>query len=270
MPETLMRTFPSPAPQPMPHSRVGRVLVIVPTYDERETIVPLVTGIRRAVPDADVLVVDDGSPDGTAEIAGALGVRLGRIAVLYRDGKHGLGAAYRAGFGYGLTHGYDVLVEMDADLSHDPAALPELLDAIADGADLVIGARYVPGASIPDWTRGRRALSRFGNRYAAFMLGHLVSDLTSGYRAYRADTLRTIEATTTTAAGYAFQIELAHRVAVAGLTIKEIPITFTDRVHGRSKMSWRIAAEALALVTWWRLRDGRSRAAAVPRVPFAM
>lgn len=261
MPETLLRTDPSPAPQPTSVPTVGRVLVIVPTYDERETIVPLVTGIRGAVPDADVLVVDDGSPDGTAEIAGALGVRLGRIAVLHRTGKQGLGAAYRAGFAYGLERGYDVLVEMDADLSHDPTALPALLEAIARGADLAIGSRYVPGASIPDWTPSRRALSRYGNQYASFMLGHDVADLTSGYRAYRADTLRAIDAVASTAAGYGFQIELAHRAALAGLTIDEVPITFRDRRHGRSKMSWRIAAEALALVTWWRLRDGRARPA---------
>jgi dolichol-phosphate mannosyltransferase len=262
MPKTLIRTDPSPAPQPTSAPKVGRVLVIVPTYDERETIVPLVTGIRIAVPDADVLVVDDGSPDGTAEIAGALGVRLGRIAVMHREAKLGLGAAYRAGFEYGLSHGYDVLVEMDADLSHSPAALPALLDAIAAGADLAIGSRYVPGASIPDWTPSRRALSRFGNRYAAFMLGHPIADLTSGYRAYRADALRAADAATSSAAGYAFQIELAHRVAGAGLRVTEVPITFTDRVHGHSKMSWRIAAEALALVTWWRVRDGRARSGA--------
>ncbi len=255
MTETLLRTHPSPAPRPDPALPVGRVLVIVPTYDERETIVPLVTGIRAAVPAADILVVDDGSPDGTAEIADALGVRLGHVTVMRREEKQGLGAAYRAGFEYGLAHGYDVLVEMDADLSHDPLALPALLDAIRDGADLAIGARYVPGASIPDWSASRRALSRFGNRYAGLVLGHDVTDLTSGYRAYRADALRTVDAASSTAAGYAFQIELAHRVADAGLTITEVPITFTDRVLGRSKMSWRIAVEALVLVTWWRLRE---------------
>jgi len=203
----------------------------------------------------DILVVDDNSPDGTAEIAGVLGSRLGRVAVLSRPAKAGLGAAYRAGFEYGLSHHYDVLVEMDADLSHDPTALPSLLAAVGRGADLAIGSRYIPGAAIPEWTATRRALSRFGNRYAAFTLGHHVADLTSGYRAYRSDTLRMIHATTSTAAGYGFQIELAHRVARAGLQITEVPITFTDRTHGTSKMSWRIAAEALALVTWWGLRD---------------
>jgi len=242
----------APAPEATP---LERVLVVLPTYDERETIVPVLAGIRRALPDADVLVVDDNSPDGTANLANAQSARLGRISVLRRRGKSGLGDAYRAGFEHGLRHGYDVLIEMDADLSHDPTALPDLVAAVHEGADLAIGSRYVVGAAIPAWKASRRALSRYGNAYAGAALGTRVSDLTSGYRAYRADALRAADALATRATGYAFQIELAYRVASAHGTIAEVPITFTDRTCGESKMSWRIALEALALVTWWGVRD---------------
>jgi dolichol-phosphate mannosyltransferase len=230
-------------------------LVVIPTYDEAGTIASLLRGVRRALPRADILVVDDNSPDGTAAIVEALGGELGRIMVLHRPVKEGLGTAYRAGFAFGLTHRYDLMVQMDADLSHDPRALPALVRAVEHGADLAIGSRYVPGAAIPEWTRRRRALSRGGNRYAGAVLGVDVHDLTSGYRAMRADTLRTIEAATTRSTGYAFQIELAYRVATAGGTIVEVPIEFNDRVVGDSKMSSRITVEALARVTWWGLRD---------------
>lgn len=247
---------------PAPH-----VLVVIPTYCEAETIGTVLAEARVAVPTADILVVDDNSPDGTAARAEIAASTLHRIAVLRRPAKTGLGEAYRAGFAYALAHDYEIVVEMDADLSHDPAALGVLVDAVADGADLAIGSRYVPGASIPDWTRRRRALSRYGNRYAGAVLGVHVRDLTSGYRAFRADTLRAVRVEDSTATGYAFQIELAYQVATAGGRITEVPIVFTDRTLGHSKMSSRITIEALARVTWWGLRDRlrlRRRPAASP------
>lgn len=240
-----------------------RVLVVIPTYCERANIETVLTRVRATTPQAEILVVDDNSPDGTAEVVDGVRERLGRIRVLRRESKDGLGAAYRAGFSYGLDHGYDILVEMDADLSHDPAALPALIDAVERGADLAIGSRYVPGASIPTWTRRRRALSRYGNAYAALMLRVKVRDLTSGFRAFRAETLRAVEIETSRSTGYAFQIELADRVALAGGAIVEHPISFTDRIDGESKMSARITFEALALVTAWGIRGRRARQAAL-------
>ncbi len=246
-PGELLEVIPSPA--------IGRVLVVVPTYCEAENIVTVVTRIRHTCPAAEVLVVDDNSPDGTGRIAAGLARQYTWTHVLSRPAKSGLGAAYRDGFTWGIERGYDVLVEMDADLSHDPAALPKLLTAIERGADLAIGSRYVPGASIPQWTPGRRALSRYGNRYAAFMLRLDAADLTSGYRAFTASALRAADYASTAADGYAFQIELARRVAGARRLIREVPITFGDRAHGESKMSMRISGEALLLVTWWGIQD---------------
>ena len=240
-----------------------RVLVVIPTYCERENIDAVLTRVRAAVPAAEILVVDDNSPDGTADLVDAARERMGNIRALRRESKDGLGAAYRAGFSYGLDHGYDILVEMDADLSHNPSALPALIDAVTHGADLAIGSRYVPGASIPSWTRRRRVLSRYGNAYAAFMLRVPVHDLTSGFRAFRAETLRAIEVETSRATGYAFQIELADRVMLAGGAVVEHPIAFNDRTDGESKMSTRITVEALARVTAWGLRGRRARRAAL-------
>lgn len=244
-------------------ARQPRVLVVIPTYCERDNIEAVLTRVRTAVPRAEILVVDDNSPDGTADLVDAARERMGNIRALRRESKDGLGAAYRAGFSYGLDHGYDILIEMDADLSHDPDALPALIDAVERGADLAIGSRYVPGASIPSWTRRRRALSRYGNAYAAFMLRVPVHDLTSGYRAFRAETLRAIEVETSSATGYAFQIELADRVMLAGGAVVEHPIAFNDRTVGESKMSTRITVEALARVTAWGLRGRRARRAAL-------
>jgi dolichol-phosphate mannosyltransferase len=243
------------------HPTASPTLVVIPTYDEAGNIRTVLQRVRAALPDADILVVDDNSPDGTGTIAAAAGTELGRIAVLRRMGKEGLGAAYRAGFAFGLSRGYTVLVEMDADLSHDPAALPRLVGALDGGADLAIGSRYVDGARIPAWSARRRALSRYGNRYAGLVLGAPIRDLTSGYRAYRADTLRSVHAESTRSTGYAFQIELAHRIARAGHTVVEVPIEFNDRTEGISKMSSRITIEALARVTWWGLRDRFRKAA---------
>jgi len=232
-----------------------RVWITVPTFEEADNIELLVRRIREAVPVAHILVVDDNSPDGTAEKAEALGAELGGIEVLRRPKKMGLGSAYRAGHAVGIARGYDVMIQIDADLSHDPADLPRLLAAVDRGADLAIGSRYTPGGSVPNWPRHRLALSVFGNRYAAFCLGIDVRDTTAGYRAYRASILRALDFETTHSTGYGFQIEMTYRVLHSGGKIEEIPIAFTDRVRGNSKMSWRIVAEAMLLVTWWGLRD---------------
>lgn len=230
-------------------------LVVLPTYQEAANIADVLRRLRNAVPDAHVLVVDDGSPDGTAGLAEAVAAELGHIAVLRRPAKAGLGSAYRAGFRRGLDEGFDVLVEMDADLSHDPAALPSLLAAVERGADLAVGSRYVPGGTIPNWSWHRKALSRWGNRYAGWVLGLPVRDATSGYRAYRASALDAVDLDRVRADGYGFQIEMAYLVRAGGGEIVEVPISFTDRVRGTSKMSGRIVVEALLLVTWWGLRD---------------
>ena len=236
-----------------------RTLVITPTYVEAENIDEFLRRARAALPSADILVVDDNSPDGTAGIAEAAAAELGGIDVLRRPVKQGLGSAYRAGFAIGLEKGYDALVQIDADLSHDPAVLPDLLREVESGADLAIGSRYVPGGEIPHWPWFRRALSRYGNLYAAFVLGTGVKDATSGYRAYRADTLKSIDYATTRSKGYGFQIETEYRVHSWGGRITEVPIVFTDRVRGYSKMSWFIFAEELLLVTWWGMRDRARR-----------
>ncbi len=236
-----------------------RALVVLPTYQEAENIAEVLRRLRAAAPAADVLVVDDSSPDGTAAIAKAAGHELGGVDVLIRPTKSGLGSAYRAGFADGLARGYDVLVEMDNDLSHDPARLPALLHTVEAGADLAVGSRYVPGGLIPNWPVHRRFLSRAGNRYAAFVLGLSVRDATSGFRAYRADALRRIDLTSVSADGYGFQIEMAYRVAANDGKIVELPIEFVDRKRGTSKMSLRIIVEALLLVTWWGLRDRVTR-----------
>jgi dolichol-phosphate mannosyltransferase len=230
-------------------------LVVLPTYQEAANIESILGRIRDAVPTAHVLVVDDASPDGTAELAEKVAEELGSIDVLRRDTKTGLGSAYRAGFAWGLERDFDVLVEMDADLSHHPEALPGMLAVVATGADLVIGSRYVPGGSTPDWPRVRRTLSIFGNRYASFVLGLDVRDATAGYRAYRREVLEQIGLFHSRADGYGFQVEMVYRIVRLGGRIVEVPITFTDRVEGRSKMSGRIVVEALSLVTLWGVRD---------------
>ena len=232
-----------------------RALVVVPTYNEGANIEEVLRRTRAAVPEVEVLVVDDGSPDGTADQAEALAAELGGVHVLRRAEKSGLGAAYRAGFTWGLARGFDVLVEMDADLSHNPSALPSLLGALAGGADLVIGSRYVPGGTIPNWPWYRRALSRYGNVYANLALGLGVKDATAGYRAYRGDLLVLLDISHFRSTGYTFQIESTYRVRRAGGKVVEVPISFTDRVHGTSKMSSRIIFEALVLVTHWAVRD---------------
>lgn len=233
-----------------------RTLVVVPTYEEADNLPELLRRTRVAMPGADVLVVNDNSSDGTAIVAEAVGAELGAIHVLRRAGKDGLGSAYRAGFAWGIDHGFQILCQMDADLSHDPAALPSIIGPVAsDTADLVIGSRYAPGGQIANWTPTRRFLSRYGNWYASLVLGLGIRDVTSGFRAYRADTLRATGYEDTRARGYAFLIETAYRVWRWDGRVVEVPITFTDRVRGRSKMSLTVAAEQLSLVSWWGGRD---------------
>lgn len=237
------------------------VLVVLPTYQEAANIGAVLHRLRSACPSAHVLVVDDASPDGTADLAAAVGHELGAIDILRRPGKSGLGSAYREGFAWGLARGFDAMVEMDADLSHDPASIPELLRPLGGSVELVIGSRYIPGGSIPQWKAHRRVLSRAGNVYADALLGMAVTDLTSGFRAYSASVLRRIDLAAIRADGYGFQIEMAYRAAQAGADLAEVPICFTDRVEGRSKMSLRTIVEALALVTWWGLLRVTARGA---------
>lgn len=244
-----------------------KTVVVVPTYDEAENVVVILEAIRAAAPDADVLVVDDGSPDGTAALAVATGDRLGQIDVLERPVKDGLGNAYRQAFARALAAGYEVIVTMDADYSHDPAVIPALVAAVEAGADVAVGSRYVPGGATPNWPYYRRALSRYGNLYSGWVLGLRMRDATSGFRAYRAGLLVAVEYQTSNANGYAFMTELGYRISAAGATVVEVPITFTDRVRGTSKMSSYIIVESMARVTWWgaalRVRRWRTRRRAV-------
>jgi dolichol-phosphate mannosyltransferase len=240
-----------------PRGPLGRVAVIIPTYNERGNLEPITARLRTAVPDADLLVVDDNSPDGTGEIADKLAAGDPQVHVLHRPGKGGLGAAYIAGFGWAMEHGYGVLVEFDADGSHQPEQLPSLISAL-DGADLVIGSRWVPGGTVQNWPKSREILSRGGNTYARLMLGIKVRDATAGFRAYRASALAAIGISGVLSQGYCFQIDLVLRVLRAGLTVTEVPITFIERTEGTSKMSRAIVAEALWRVTQWGIA-GRLR-----------
>ncbi len=228
-------------------------LVVLPTYNEILNVVPMLRSLRTVVPDATILVVDDSSPDGTAAAAQEVASELGNIFLLERATKDGLGGAYRAGFSWGIAKGYDRFVEIDCDFSHDPEALPSLLVA-SQTADVVIGSRYVPGGQIPNWAFSRRLLSRSGNRYASLALGLKVADATAGYRVYSAKALADIDHATVRADGYGFQIEMTYRARRAGLSIVEVPISFSDRERGESKMSGAIIVEAMFLVTTWALQ----------------
>ena len=232
-------------------------VVILPTYNERPNIDTILRAVRTNVPEAWVAVVDDASPDGTAELAEKVGADLGQIHVIRRGGKDGLGAAYKTGFAWALTEGFDVLVQMDADGSHDPTVLPRLLGAVEgpNGVECSVGSRYTPGGSIPRWTWQRRMLSRLGNGYASRWLRLPISDATSGFRAMTADLIRAIDFDHVRAEGYGFQIELAYRCKAAGARFVEVPISFNDRTEGESKMSSGIIVEALGLVTVWGARD---------------
>jgi dolichol-phosphate mannosyltransferase len=236
-------------------SQPVRTVVVLPTYNEAENIVSFLRAVRDAAPEADVLVVDDNSPDGTAALAEETAAELGRIKVLRRAGKQGLGGAYRHGFTTAFDEDYEAIVSMDSDFSHDPAVIPTMLQLVADGADAVIGSRYVPGGATIDWPLRRRVLSRWGNRYTAAVLRLPVNDCTSGFRAYRAEALRAIDPAATTAEGYAFLTELVRKLISEGATIVETPIVFRDRQFGTSKMSGRIIAESMLLVTRWGILD---------------
>ncbi|RAY14009.1 dolichol-phosphate mannosyltransferase [Actinomadura craniellae] len=229
---------------------IGRVLVIIPTYNERENVEAIVGRVRAAAPSVDVLVVDDNSPDGTGDLADALAAADDQVDVLHRTAKDGLGAAYIAGFRWAFDRGYDVMVEMDADGSHQPEELHRLLTALRD-ADLVIGARWIPGGEVRNWPRSREALSRGANTYARVLLGIPLHDATAGYRAYRATTLEKIGLEEVDSRGYCFQIDLALRAVRHGLRVVEVPITFVERVHGVSKMSRDVMAEAFLRVAQW-------------------
>ncbi len=232
-----------------------RTVVVLPTFNEAENIVGFLRAVREAVPGADVLVVDDNSPDGTGALAEETAAELGRIKVLHRAGKLGLGAAYRHGFTTAFDEDYEAIVSMDSDFSHDPAIIPTMLRLLSGGADAVIGSRYVPGGATVDWPLHRRLLSKWGNRYTASVLRLPIRDCTSGFRAYRADALRSIDPASTTADGYAFLTELVRKLIANGSTIVETPIVFRDRRFGTSKMSGRIIAESMLLVTKWAIFD---------------
>ncbi|AKU16979.1 polyprenol monophosphomannose synthase [Luteipulveratus mongoliensis] len=231
-------------------SPLSRVLVLIPTYNERENLPIIVRRVRAAVPQADVLVLDDGSPDGTGKVADELAGDDPQIKVMHRAGKEGLGAAYLAGFAEGLAQGYDALVEMDADGSHPPESLPAMLEAAAD-ADLVIGSRWVPGGSVVNWPWHREALSRGGNLYIRVLLGMPVKDATAGYRVYRSSALREIGLDEVASAGYCFQTDLTWRTTRAGLTVVEVPIRFVEREIGDSKMDQNVVRESLTRITGW-------------------
>ena len=245
-----------------PATGVGRVVIVMPTYNERQNLEIMAGRIRESTPDADLLVVDDNSPDGTGDLADKLAEGDSHVQVMHRTEKAGLGRAYIAGFTWALEHGYDVVVEMDADGSHRPEDLPRLLRALPD-ADAVIGSRYVPGGTVVNWPKSREFLSRGANVYIRITLGISVKDATGGFRAYSAATLRKIDLSNIESAGYCFQIDMTLRVLQSGLRITEVPITFVERERGASKMSNAVIREALFRVAQWglaaRLR-GRSAA----------
>ncbi|GAA3168588.1 MULTISPECIES: polyprenol monophosphomannose synthase [Streptomyces] len=229
---------------------LGTTLVIIPTYNEAENVKPIVERVRSAVPEAHVLVADDNSPDGTGKLADELAAVDDHVHVLHRKGKEGLGAAYLAGFRWGVEHDYGVLVEMDADGSHQPEELPRLLTALK-GADLVLGSRWVPGGRVVNWPKSREFLSRGGSTYSRLLLDVPIRDVTGGFRAFRVDALDRLGLDEVASQGYCFQVDLARRAVKAGLHVVEVPITFVERERGDSKMSRDIVVEALWRVTAW-------------------
>ncbi|HYI34918.1 MAG TPA: polyprenol monophosphomannose synthase [Glaciibacter sp.] len=240
-----------------------RTIVIIPTYNEIDNLSPIVGRIRAAAPEADILIVDDASPDGTGRLADELAEHDHRVTVLHRTGKRGLGPAYLAGFAAAIRADYDAVVEIDADGSHDPIDLPAMLELLAVGNDLVIGSRWVPGGAVKNWPAHRQAISRVGNRYARWMLCSSINDLTAGYRAFRTGALAQVDLDGVSSQGYCFQVELAWRVERAGFRVAEHPIIFVERTAGESKMHAGIVAEALWRVTVWgvleRVRPDRNR-----------
>jgi dolichol-phosphate mannosyltransferase len=240
----------SATPPPEGYPGVGRVLVVIPTYNEADNVKIIVDRVRRAVPQVDILIADDNSPDGTGRIADELTAGDERVHVLHRPGKQGLGAAYVAGFGWAREHGYEAVVEMDADGSHAPEELPRLLDALSE-ADAVLGSRYVPGGTVVNWPTSRMLISRSGNLYVRMALGMPFRDATGGYRAYRMPVLDKMEIDSVSSQGYCFQVDLAWRAYRQGFRVTEVPITFADRERGASKMSQSIVREAFWRVTIW-------------------
>ena len=233
---------------------LGSIVGVIPTYNEVNNLARIVTRVRGSVPEADVLIADDNSPDGTAAVADDLAERDPQVKVMHRLGKEGLGAAYLAGFSWALDNGYDVVVEMDADGSHQPEQLPRLLDALR-GADLVLGSRWVPGGTVVNWPKSREVLSKGGNWYTRRALRIPLHDATGGYRAFRASTLRALDLDGVGSAGYIFQVDLAYRTLAQGLRVVEVPIEFVEREIGESKMNRKIVSEALWRVTVWGVRE---------------
>lgn len=242
-----------------PASATGRVLIVMPTYNERQNLEIMAGRIRESTPDADLLVVDDNSPDGTGDLAEKLAEADPHVHVMHRTEKAGLGKAYLAGFTWALERGYDVIVEMDADGSHRPEDLPRLLAAVAEGADGVIGSRWVPGGKVVNWPKKREVLSRGANIYTRVMIGFSVKDATGGYRAYKASTLRRIDLSNVESTGYSFQVDITVRIIKAGLRIVEVPITFVERERGVSKMDSAIIREAFWRVFRWGVQSRLGR-----------
>lgn len=237
---------------------LGRAVVVIPTYDEADNIASIVRRIRAVIPSIDLLIVDDESPDGTGKIADQISQRDSHVKVLHRTDRSGLGAAYLHGFQVALDDGYDVICEMDADGSHQPEQLPDLLRAL-EGADLALGSRWIPGGSVVDWPLSRRLLSRLGNLYIRLLLGVAVKDATGGFRAFKRTTLEKIALDRVRSVGYCFQADLVRRTEMAGLSIVEVPIEFVERRYGDSKMTRTIAWESLVRVTYWGLHDRLKR-----------
>ena len=236
----------------------ARALIVTPTYNERENLEPFLAGVFRWAPDANVLIVDDNSPDGTGALADEIAAREPRVTVMHRAGKLGLGSAYREAFAVGLRDArYDFFFEMDTDLSHDPQYLPQFARALQAGADVVIGSRNVPGGGVEGWGLGRHVLSKGGSLYSRTILGLAVRDLTSGYKAFRRRALEAIDLTSVRSEGYSFQIEMTYRLLLKGMRVDEVPIVFVDRRQGASKMSRKIFAEAVGVV--WKLRFDAAR-----------
>jgi dolichol-phosphate mannosyltransferase len=247
---------------------LGKGIVVIPTYNEAGNLEDIVKRVRAVVPTFDVLVVDDSSPDGTGELADKLAEGDPAVLVRHRLGKQGIGVAYIGAFGWALSEGYDVLVQMDADGSHQPEQLPRLLAAL-DDADLVLGSRWVPGGSVVNWPRSREVLSRGGNRYARLALGVRLADATGGYRVWRRETLEGLRLTTVASSGYCFQVDLVWRAVRAGFRVVEVPIQFVERVRGESKMSKAIVGEAFVRVGYWGARHRMHQAVEVARRPRA-
>jgi dolichol-phosphate mannosyltransferase len=245
---------------------LGTALVIIPTYNEAENIKKIVGRVREAVPDAHVLVADDNSPDGTGKLADELAAAHDQVQVLHRKGKEGLGAAYLAGFQWGMENGFGVLIEMDADGSHQPEELPRLLTALK-GADLVLGSRWVPGGRVVNWPKSREFISRGGSLYSRVLLDVPLRDVTGGYRAFRRETLEGLGLDEVASQGYCFQVDLARRAIRAGYHVVEVPITFVEREHGDSKMSRDILVEALWRVTTWGVVERVNKARGRTRKP---